>query len=242
MRVNKTGIISVACGVAGLALCWNKICVPFILLAFVFGIISLTDYLGYKIPAICGMAFAVLATAIVFVKYITPFIQISNLTKEVVKTETTTPQIEYVPAPTPFIETPNVQEVEEIREADPNVWETDEWRLTIEGVREELPHPQYDEDAEIVYIIRYKVENKSYSSPYWNGLYLSPDYLIDSQGQMGWDSIADLEYYNSEVPIGAYVIAEHAYCVKHKGNFTLGFIKYDSREVNQTKTFNIIVD
>lgn len=242
MQINKTGIISLICGFLGLFLCWNKICIPFILASLICGIISLTDYLGYKWTAICGMALALLGATIVFIRIVLPFIRLSQLSDALAEIPTEQVVVEKEVYATPIqIRTPTPTEVPKPKDAYyiGDTWETDEWKLTLNGVREtDLRNPYSSMNPDALYVVSFTSENKGFYDESLDGLYFLVDSsIVDCTGEMGYAYSADEENYQQSIPIGARITFECGIGVNHRGDFTILISQFDSNEQQHNARF-----
>lgn len=225
MQINKTGIISLICGFLGLFLCWNKICIPFILIAFICGIISLTDYLGYKWTAICGMSLALLGATIVFIQIGLPFIKLYKIGEALseIPEETTTKKVVEQTYVKPSIQQPTPIDISYTQPTETEIQDADnEIEITIDSVTETSERDPYNEDVEAVYVVELTVKNNlalDYSVDY---SVLTPK-VIDSQGQMGIDFYPISDFYDNMVSKGAWDKWRVGVGVKNRGDFTMTF-------------------
>lgn len=114
-----------------------------------------------------------------------------------------------------------------------DTWTVDgQWSLTVDSVEATDERNEFEEsDPEQVIYIKYHYENIGYEDPdgFMEGLYLGPENLIDSDGNMCQEyPINPEEKYAQETPVGAKCEAGVAYgLIKAGSPVTMNILQYD---------------
>lgn len=124
-----------------------------------------------------------------------------------------------------------------------DTWTVDgQWALTIDSVEATDERNEFEESdpAQVIYI-KYHYENIGYEDPdgFMDGLYLAPENLIDSDGNMCQEyPINPEEIYAQETPVGAKCSAGIAYGLTKEGSpVTMNITQYDGNGEEQTAKF-----
>ena len=122
-----------------------------------------------------------------------------------------------------------------------DTWTVDgQWNFTVDSVEATDERNEFEEsNPEQVIYIKYHYENIGYedSSGFMEGLYLAPENLIDSDGNMCNEYPVDTEF-PQETPVGAKCSASVAFgLVKAGSPVTLNVEQYDGDNNEQKATF-----
>ena len=124
-----------------------------------------------------------------------------------------------------------------------DTWTVDgQWTFTVDSVEATDERNEFEEsDPEQVIYIKYHYENTGYEDPdgFMDGLYLAPENLIDSDGNMCQEyPINPEEIYAQETPVGAKCSAGIAYgLIKAGSPVTMNITQYDGNGEEQTAKF-----
>lgn len=119
-----------------------------------------------------------------------------------------------------------------------------QWKLKILGVTPtDDRNPYSEKEPAQVVVVSYTYENLGYEDDIMDGLFLTPDQMIDEQGSVGYDYPADTTHYADDIPVGAKVdIAEQAYGLNNVSKeVTVNFSTYDSNGQKQKVSFKVPV-
>lgn len=124
-------------------------------------------------------------------------------------------------------------------------WVVDgQWKLKILGVTPtDDRNPYSEKEPAQVVLVSYTYENLGYEDDVLDGLFLTPDQMIDEQGSVGYDYPANTTHYADNIPVGAKVdIAEQAYGLNNVSKeVTVNFSTYDSNGQKQKVSFKVPV-
>lgn len=124
-----------------------------------------------------------------------------------------------------------------------DTWTVDgQWNFTVDSVEATDERNEFEEsNPEQVIYIKYHYENIGYedSSGFMEGLYLAPENLIDSDGNMCQEyPINPEEIYAQETPVGAKCSAGIAYgLIKAGSPVTMNITQYDGNGEEQKAKF-----
>lgn len=119
-----------------------------------------------------------------------------------------------------------------------------QWKLKILGVTPTDDRNEFsDKEPAQVVLVSYTYENLGYEDDIMDGLFLTPDQMIDEQGSVAYDYPANTTHHADEVPVGAKVdIAEQAYGLNNASKeVTVNFVKYDGNGQKQKVSFKVPV-
>lgn len=119
-----------------------------------------------------------------------------------------------------------------------------QWKLKILDVKTTQDRNQYsDKNPAQVVIVSYTYENLGYEDDFMDGLFLTPDQIIDSKNSVGYSYPANTTHNADAIPIGAKVdIAEEAFGLNNVSNeVSINFVSYDGNGIKQKATFKVPV-
>lgn len=125
-------------------------------------------------------------------------------------------------------------------------WVVDgQWKLKILDVKATDDRNEYSEkDPAQVVVVSYTYENLGYQDDIIDGLFLTPDQVIDGSGSMASTYPLALDNVASEAPVGAKIeIAEEAFGLDNESTEILvNFSRYDGNDQKQRATFKVPVN
>ena len=125
-------------------------------------------------------------------------------------------------------------------------WVVDgQWKLKILDVKTTQDRNPYNEkNPNQVVIVSYTYENIGYEDDFMDGLYLTPEQIIDANGSVGYKYPANTTYYADNIPVGSKVdIAEEAFGLNNQSNeVSINFVQYDGNGNKQKATFKVPVN
>lgn len=125
-------------------------------------------------------------------------------------------------------------------------WVVDgQWKLKILGVTPTEERNQYSEkDPAQVVVISYTYENIGFEDEVLDGLFLTPDTVIDESGSVGYSYPNSTTHHPENIPAGAKVeVAEDVFGLDNESSkVKISFSKYDSNRNKQKATFEVPVN
>lgn len=125
-------------------------------------------------------------------------------------------------------------------------WTVDgQWKLKILSVKTTEERNEFsDKKPKQVVVVSYAYENIGYEDDILDGLYLSPDQVIDASGSVGYKYPGNRTHYADEIPVGAKVeIAEEVFGLDNESKeILINFSLYDDNRNKQKVTFKVPVN
>lgn len=124
-------------------------------------------------------------------------------------------------------------------------WVVDgQWKLKILDVKTTNDRNPYSEKKpKQVVVVSYTYENIGFENDIYDGLFLTPDQIIDEKGSVGYDYPGNQTHFADEIPVGAKIeIAEQVFGLDNESKqVTLNFLQYDANGQKQKATFKVPV-
>lgn len=120
-----------------------------------------------------------------------------------------------------------------------------QWKLKILDVKTTQDRNEYsDKNPAQVVIVSYTYENIGYEDEFMDGLFLTPEQIIDANGSVGYGYPAKKTHHADTIPVGSRVdIAEEAFGLNNQSNeVSINFVQYDGNGNKQKATFKVPVN
>ena len=125
-------------------------------------------------------------------------------------------------------------------------WVVDgQWKLKILDVKATDDRNEFSEkEPKQVVVVSYSYENIGFDDKISDGLFFTPDQIVDETGSVGYTYPGEITNYPDEVPVGSKIeIAEEVFGLDHESKeVTLIFTKYDGNDQKQKATFKVPVN
>lgn len=125
-------------------------------------------------------------------------------------------------------------------------WVVDgQWKLKILGVKTTNDRNEFSEkQPKQVVVVSYTYENIGYESDFMDGLYLTPEQIIDEKGSVGYNYPGKITHNPDAIPTGSKIeIAEEVFGLDNESKEVLiNFVQYDGNKQKQKVTFKVPVN
>lgn len=125
-------------------------------------------------------------------------------------------------------------------------WVVDgQWKLKILDVKTTDDRNEFSEkEPKQVVIVSYSYENIGYEDEIMDGLFFTPEQIIDETGSIGYTYPGNQTHYPDEIPVGSKIeIAEEVFGLDNESKeVTINFVKYDGNKQKQKATFKVPVN
>ena len=125
-------------------------------------------------------------------------------------------------------------------------WVVDgQWKLKILDVKTTDDRNQFSQkEPKQVVVVSYTYENIGYEDDVIDGLFLTPEQIIDENGSVGYIYPGVTAHNPDEIPVGSKIeIAEEFFGLDNESKeVTINFVMYDGNEEKQKATFKVPVN
>ena len=125
-------------------------------------------------------------------------------------------------------------------------WVVDgQWKLKILDVKATDDRNEFSEKKpKQVVVVSYSYENIGFDDKISDGLFFTPDQIVDETGSVGYTYPGEITNYPDEIHVGSKIeIAEEVFGLDNESKeVTLIFTKYDGNDQKQKATFKVPVN
>lgn len=120
-----------------------------------------------------------------------------------------------------------------------------QWKLKILDVKTTDDRNEFSEkEPKQVVVVSYTYENIGYEDDVMDGLFLTPEQIIDETGSVGYIYPGETTHNPDEIPVGSKIeIAEEVFGLDNESKeVSINFVQYDGNGQKQKATFKVPVN